>query len=146
VLEGLAGLEVTVSVGPHVDPAELGPQPRGVRVERHVDQAAVLPRCGVVVSHGGSGSVLAALAHGLPSVLLPMGADQPWNAERCAELGVASVLDPVTATPATIRAAVDAAPEHREAAVRLRDEIARLPPPEEAVALLESWRLAVPPA
>jgi UDP:flavonoid glycosyltransferase YjiC (YdhE family) len=138
VLAGLAGRTVTVSVGPHVDPAELGPQPPGVRVERHVDQAEVLPRCGVMVSHAGSGSVLAALAYGLPSVLLPIGADQPWNADRCAELGVASVLDPVTATPDDVAAAVAAAPAHREAAARFQHEIARLPGPEEAVAALEA--------
>jgi UDP:flavonoid glycosyltransferase YjiC (YdhE family) len=140
VLAGLAGRTVTVSVGPHVDPAELGPQPPRVRVERHIDQAEVLPRCGVVVSHAGSGSVLAALAYGLPSVLLPIGADQPWNADRCAELGVASVLDPVTAAPDDVAAAVAAAPAHREAAARLQTEIARLPGPEEAVVALEALR------
>jgi UDP:flavonoid glycosyltransferase YjiC (YdhE family) len=82
--------------------------------------------------------VLAALAHGLPSVLLPLGADQPWNADRCARLGVAEVLDPLTATAAEIRRAVDAADTRRAAAARLQSEIARLPGPEEAVARLES--------
>jgi UDP:flavonoid glycosyltransferase YjiC (YdhE family) len=139
VLEGLDGRAVTVSIGPDIDPAELGPQPPNVDVRRHVDQAEVLPRCGIVVSHGGSGTILAALAHGLPSVLLPMGADQPWNAERCAELGVAQVLDPLTATPADIRAAVAGAGAHRHAAARLQGETARLPRPEEAVALLEAY-------
>ncbi|MGH3451936.1 MAG: glycosyltransferase [Haloechinothrix sp.] len=43
----------------------------------------VLPRCDAAVSHGGSGSVMGALAHGLPQVLFPMGADQPQNAARC---------------------------------------------------------------
>jgi UDP:flavonoid glycosyltransferase YjiC (YdhE family) len=138
VLAGLAGRAVTVSVGPDVDPAELGPQPPGVDVERHVDQAEVLPRCGVVVSHGGSGSVLAALAYGLPSVLLPIGADQPWNARRCEELGVARVLDPVRATPADVRAAVTAAPAHRGVAARLQSEIAQLPSPADVVSLLET--------
>jgi UDP:flavonoid glycosyltransferase YjiC (YdhE family) len=141
VLEGLAGRDVVVSVGPHLDPAELGPQRPGVRVERRVEAAEVLPGCGVVVSHGGSGTVLAALAYGLPSILLPMGADQPWNAERCARLGVARILDPVSATPADVARAVAAAPEHREAAARLRAEIARLPGPEEAVARLEAYAL-----
>ena len=53
------------------------------------------PALRLVVSHGGSGSVVGALAHGLPMVLLPLGADQPQNARRCAELGVARVLDAV---------------------------------------------------
>jgi UDP:flavonoid glycosyltransferase YjiC (YdhE family) len=108
-----------------------------VRVERHVDQAEVLPRCRAVISHGGSGTVLAALAHGLPSLLLPMGADQPWNADRCEALGVAWVLDVIAATPADIRAAVADLDALRTAAARLQQEIGRLPGPEHAVRLLE---------
>ena len=139
VLEGVAplGAEVIVSVGPYVEPSELGPQPPNVRVERHVEQAEILPRCHAAISHGGSGSVLAALAHGLPSLLLPMGADQPWSADRCEALGVARVLDVSAAAPADIRAAVAALDGLRTAAARVRDEIARLPGPDEAVRLLE---------
>jgi UDP:flavonoid glycosyltransferase YjiC (YdhE family) len=94
VLAGLRDLEVFVSVGAEIDPTELGPQPPNVRIARHVDQGDVLPRCRAVVSHGGSGTVLAALAHGLPSVLLPIGADQPENADRCEALGVALAAPP----------------------------------------------------
>jgi UDP:flavonoid glycosyltransferase YjiC (YdhE family) len=141
VLDGVAPLaaEVIVSVGPYVDPDELGPQPSNVRVERHVDQAEVLPRCRAVISHGGSGSVLAALAHGLPSLLLPVGADQPWNADRCEELGVARVLDVVAATPADVREAVAGLDALRTAAEGLREEIARLPGPEQVVGVLEAY-------
>ena len=133
------GVEVIVTVGDGIDPAELGPQPSHVRVEVHVDQRLLLPRCAAVVSHAGSGSVLGALAHGLPSVLLPIGADQPANAHRCAQLGTARVLDPLTVTPDEVRAAVTEVleqPGYRRAAERLRDELARLPGPEHAVALL----------
>ena len=45
-----------------------------MRVERFVAQDEVLSEVDLVVSHGGSGSLMAALAHGLPSVLLPLGA------------------------------------------------------------------------
>ena len=47
VLAGLRELpdEVIVTVGNSIDPAELGPQPPNVRVERHVDQYLILPRC-----------------------------------------------------------------------------------------------------
>jgi len=142
VLAGLRELpaEVIVTTGDGVEPAELGPQPPHVRVERFVDQQLILPRCAAVVSHAGSGSVLGALAHGLPQVLLPIGADQPQNAARCAELGAARVLDPLTATPEQVRAAVTDVmeePGYRRAAERLRDELARLPGPEHAVGLLE---------
>jgi UDP:flavonoid glycosyltransferase YjiC (YdhE family) len=142
VLAGLRELPIDViaTVGPGIDPAELGPLRDRIRIERYIPQSEVLPRCRAVVSHGGSGSIVGALAHGLPSVLIPMGADQPLNAARCEELGVARVLDPVAATPELVREAVatvlsDAT--YRSAAERLRDEIAALPDAAHAVVLLE---------
>jgi UDP:flavonoid glycosyltransferase YjiC (YdhE family) len=142
VLEGLRELQVDVvaTVGRNLDPDELGPQPANVRLERYLPQADVLPHCRAVISHGGSGSILGALAHGLPSVLLPMGADQPRNAARCQELGVARALDAVRATPETVREAVAnvlADPSYRSAAERIADEIAALPGPDHAGRLIE---------
>ncbi|MEV8440504.1 glycosyltransferase [Actinosynnema sp. NPDC051121] len=142
VLAGLHDLPVDViaTVGKQVDPTAFGAQPPGVRVERFVPQESVLPRCDLVISHGGSGSVIGALAHGLPTVLLPMGADQPQNAEQCARLGVGRELDPVAATPDDVRAAVAevlADPGYRRAAERVREEMLALPEPGAAVPLLE---------
>jgi UDP:flavonoid glycosyltransferase YjiC (YdhE family) len=142
VLMGLRDLpiNVVVTVGPHIDPEELGPLPDSIHVERYVSQFFVLPRCSAVVSHGGSGTVVGALAHGLPQVVIPMGADQPLNAARCEELGAARVLDAIRATPGDVREAVSAVlsdPAYRSAAESLRDEIAALPGPAYAVTLLE---------
>jgi UDP:flavonoid glycosyltransferase YjiC (YdhE family) len=141
VLAALRDLPIAlvVTVGRDVDSTELGPQPANVRVERYVPQEQILPRCTLVVSHGGSGSVTSALAHGLPMVLLPLGADQPLNAARCAELGVARVLDALASTPEDLRQAVArglADAGQRRAAERLRDEITALPGPQSAIALL----------
>ncbi len=146
VLAGLRDLpvNVVVTVGHHIDPTEFGPPPANVHIERYIAQGSILPHCSLVVSHGGSGSVIGALAHGRPSVLIPMGADQPMNAARCVQLGVARVLDPIGATPGSVRAAVSdvlADPRYRWAAECMRDEFAALPGPAHAVRLLE--RLAV---
>jgi UDP:flavonoid glycosyltransferase YjiC (YdhE family) len=142
-LSGLRDLDadVVVTVGRQLDPAVLGEQPANVHVAGFIPQAAVLPHCDLVVSHGGSGSVVGALAYGVPSVLLPMGADQPNNARRCAELGVALVLDAVAATRATVRdaaAAVLSDGAYRERAARLRAEALALPRSAVAVGLLEA--------
>jgi UDP:flavonoid glycosyltransferase YjiC (YdhE family) len=104
VLAGVRDLErpVLVSVGHGVDPAELGPRPAHVRVERYVSQSTVLPRAALIVSHGGSGSVIGALACGVPSIVLPMGADQGQNAARVHALAVGRVLDAVDASAADI--------------------------------------------
>ena len=141
-LAGLTKLRINVlvTVGREIDPSSLGPQRIGVTIERFVPQADVLPHVDLVVSHGGSGSVLGALAHARPMVLLPIGADQPLNAARCAAVGVGRVLDAVRATPDDVRDAVAevlAGAHYRAAAGRLRDEVARLPPPAIAVRRIE---------
>ncbi|MDH6108714.1 UDP:flavonoid glycosyltransferase YjiC (YdhE family) [Kitasatospora sp. MAP12-15] len=142
VMAGLRELpvNVVVTVGERVDPAELGPLPDHVRVEQFVPQELLLPQCDLVVSHGGSGSLMGALAHGLPSVLLPLGADQPYNAQRCVELGIAQVLDPVTVTSEEVRMTVSAVladGAYRRAAERVREEINALPGAEQTIPLLE---------
>jgi len=41
-----------------------------------------------IVHHGGSGTTAAALRSGVPSVVIPLGFDQPYWANRVAALGV----------------------------------------------------------
>jgi len=142
VLDGVRGLdlEVVVTVGRGIDPAELGPQPRHVHVERYVPQAALLPHCAAVLSHAGSGSVLGALTHGLPMVCIPLGADQPLNAERCTALGVGQELDALTLTPDDILAATTAVlteRRYRQSAERVQAEITAMPSTQDALTLLE---------
>jgi UDP:flavonoid glycosyltransferase YjiC (YdhE family) len=108
VVGALAGLDVRllVTVGPNGDPDALGPQPDHVRVERFVPQTAVLPECDVVVSHGGSGTVLATLALGTPQLCVPQGADQFLNAAAVTRAGAGISLRPDEATPAAVAHAV----------------------------------------
>ncbi|HET6653287.1 MAG TPA: glycosyltransferase [Nocardioides sp.] len=146
LLAGVAGLDadVLVTVGHHIAPTDFGPQPDHVRIERFVPQDEVLGRADLVVSHGGSGALLGALTHGLPSVLLPLGADQPHNARRAVELGLARTLDAATATSESIRETIQTALADEEMADRARamaDECAGLPDVEATVALLEALSL-----
>lgn len=142
VLAGLRDLpaHLVMTVGGRVDPAEFGPQPPHVRIERYLPQETVLPRCSVVVSHGGSGTVLGSLAHGVPSVVIPMGADQLDNAARCVALGVGVSLHAEHVTSHEVRDAVAtvlADPSYRRAACRVRDDTAGLPDQAAVVGLLE---------
>ncbi|RYB94985.1 glycosyltransferase [Nocardioides oleivorans] len=143
ILSGLhgRGVDVVATIGRRLDPADLGPQPSYVRVERFLPQHEVLPGVDLVVSHGGSGSLVASLAHGLPSVLLPLGADQPHNARRAAELGLATTLDAATATADDIGEQVTTSLDDVEMRTRCRvvaAEAAEAPGPEAAVAALEA--------
>lgn len=141
VLAGLRDLpvNVVVTVGTEIDPAEFGEMPDTIRIVRFIPQEQIVSHCALVISHGGSGSVLGALAHGVPMVLLPMGADQPLNAARCAELGVGEWLDPLAAAPESVSDAVTRVLNHasyRTRAARMRDEYLALPAAASAVEAL----------
>jgi UDP:flavonoid glycosyltransferase YjiC (YdhE family) len=112
-----------------------------VRVERYVPQTLVLPYCDVVVSHAGSGTVLAALALGLPQVCLPQGADQFLNAAAVSSAGVGISFMPGEQDAHAVRDAIvrildDAS--SREAADRVRTSIASMPSPDDVASELEA--------
>ena len=143
MLAGLRDLPVRVvtTVGRQLDPASFGPQPEHVRIEQFIPQEEILAEADLVIAHGGSGTLIGSLAHGIPSVLLPMGADQPHNTWRCVELGTAVELDPVTFTPedaARAVAKVLGEDSYRLAAQRIQDEINALPEPVDALRLIEA--------
>jgi UDP:flavonoid glycosyltransferase YjiC (YdhE family) len=125
-------VNVVVTVSELNDPAALGELPPTVHVERWLPLAPLLPRCDAVVCHAGTGTTLAALAAGLPLVLVPQGADQFDNARACERAGAARVLPPGEVTAAAVRDAVRAVlaqgSRERIAARRLASEIASMPP------------------
>jgi UDP:flavonoid glycosyltransferase YjiC (YdhE family) len=146
-VEGLQNhaVNLIVAVGPQGDVASLqghGPQ---VLVERLVPLASVLSRCSAVVSQGGSGVMLGAMAHGLPQLMLPQGADQFRNAELCAPTGAALALMPQDATPAAISDAAhwllnDGGVAGK--ARQLREQIVAMPDADAVVASLAAHRCA----
>jgi UDP:flavonoid glycosyltransferase YjiC (YdhE family) len=141
LLEALAELECNViaTVGPRSDAAELAPIPENAHVERYISQSLVLPRSSVAVTHGGSGSTLAALAHGLPMLVVPQGADQFDNAAACEAIGTARRLLPDELTAEAAREAVGSLLEderHRERARDLMEEVNAMPDPAALVQIL----------
>lgn len=66
-------IALIVTVGRHNDPASLGPQPDNVLVHQYIPQGVLLPRCDAVITRGGAGTTLGALAFGVPLLLLPQG-------------------------------------------------------------------------
>jgi UDP:flavonoid glycosyltransferase YjiC (YdhE family) len=128
-IEALEGLPVLLTTGDRRDPAELGPLPPGIRAERWVAQAEVMPRAAAMVSHGGSGSTLTALAAGVPQAFVPLFVDGPANARRVAELGAGIVAGDLGAD---VRRLLDD-PSYALAAARVAGEIARLPPVDTAM-------------
>jgi UDP:flavonoid glycosyltransferase YjiC (YdhE family) len=139
---------VLLTVGREVDIDALGAAPPNLRVEAWVPQADVLGHAGMVVSHGGSGTTLGALAAGLPLVVVPLFADQPENAQRVAAAGAGVAVwpdpdgppEPIRSSvdPAALREAVEMVlgdPAYGRAAGRIAAEMAALPPTDDALAL-----------
>src|SRR4051794_31964425 len=100
--------DVVMTIGRNRSASDLAPIPRNATVSSYIPQAEILEACDAVIAHGGSGSLLAALAYGRPLVLLPQGADQFDNAGACATLGLAEVILPAEITVDRVRDAVDA--------------------------------------
>lgn len=143
ILEGLRDepLILILAVGRDQDPAQFGPQPSNVFIERYIPHTELLPFCDVVITHGGFSSLMVCLNHGVPMVLIPLaGGDQRGNAERCVDLGVGRLIPPDQRAPKVIREAVREVlsdQRYREHVRLLQNEIQKLPGPEYAVTLLE---------
>jgi MGT family glycosyltransferase len=123
-------ISIAITTGPGTDPALLGPRPANVAAASFVPQALLLPLASAVVSHTGSGTMLGALATGLPQVCLPRGADQFANAERVHAIGAGIRLLPDDVTPDRLRAAVSSVlddPAYARAATAMKSEIAAMP-------------------
>jgi UDP:flavonoid glycosyltransferase YjiC (YdhE family) len=89
---GRLDADVLFTIGPF-DPDWLGPVPTNISVAAYVPQAKAMI-CDIVVSHGGSGTTIAALTRGLPTVAVPMFADQTHNADRLVAAGSACASTP----------------------------------------------------
>jgi UDP:flavonoid glycosyltransferase YjiC (YdhE family) len=139
-------VQLVVTTG-GLDSTLFGRLPGNVHVESWIPQAALLPHCAAVVSHGGYGTVAAALAHGRPLVLLPISADQPLNAARCTAARVGIAIGPDERAPRTVRRAVRTVldqPDFAIAAARARAEADAQPDLHYALDRLEALAMREP--
>lgn len=124
---------VLVTVGPGGETSAFGKYGSHVHVERFVAQSLVMPRTTALVSHAGSGTVLAALQHGVPQLCLPQAADQFRNADAVAHSGAGiSIMDAPLADviEAAVRRLLDD-PQLRAEARTIAAEIAAMPSADE---------------
>ncbi|HVE95507.1 MAG TPA: nucleotide disphospho-sugar-binding domain-containing protein [Pseudonocardiaceae bacterium] len=106
-------------------------------VAPYISHSLLLPRCRLVVSHGGAGIMFSALAHGLPQLILPQGADQFLNATAGQAAGVALALTPDQFSAGAVAAAAErliTEPGFDVAASGVRAEIDAMPSPADVLA------------
>jgi MGT family glycosyltransferase len=106
IIAALGTLEVRglVTLGPAMagEPFDV---PGNVVAVPSAPHARVFPHAAAIVTHAGHGTVMRALAHGVPLLCLPMGRDQDDNAARVVARGAGLRLRP-SARPPRIAAAV----------------------------------------
>lgn len=64
------------------------PLPKTVYRLDSIPHSWLFPKMAAVVQHGGMGTTAAALRAGVPTVIIPLGGDQPFWAKRVVQLGV----------------------------------------------------------
>ncbi len=117
---GKLPVRALVTTGPAIDPEQLHAGDN-VTVVRSAPHREILRHADEVVTHGGHGTVVKALAAGVPLVCIPSGRDQPDNAARVTHRGAGLRLAK-NAPPAKIAAAITRIlddPSYRSAAIEL---------------------------
>jgi UDP:flavonoid glycosyltransferase YjiC (YdhE family) len=105
-----------------------------------VSYSRTMPRCAVVVTHGGHGTLVRALASGCAVVCAPAGGDMNENAARVDWAGAGVRIPRRLVTPRSVRLAVERAlgsPEIRASARELAGWLERSDPAGYAGALVE---------
>ena len=106
-----------------------GELPANVRAESWMPLNTLLPECDGLISHGGSGSVLTALACGIPQLVLPSGTDRNLNAEAVARRGAGLDAGTSDGLSTDLVEALLRDEQLAETAREVRAEIASMPSP-----------------
>jgi UDP:flavonoid glycosyltransferase YjiC (YdhE family) len=120
------------------------PVPRNAVVVDWVSYAQVMPKAALVISSGGHGTVVRALAEGKPVLVCPWGGDMAANGVRVAWAGAGLMLPRHLLRPGPMRWSVRrllADPAPRIRAQRIADWGRRNDPGARATALIERYVL-----
>lgn len=130
------GIELVAAVSGAQRPL-LGEVPQGVEVLVDTSLDDVFAGCDLVVAHGGAGTVLTAVRHAVPMLLIPQLPDHTGHAARVLATGAGEVLTRDQATGERIRKEslrLLADDGVRRAVRALADEMSRAPSPAEVAA------------
>ncbi|MFI2372070.1 glycosyltransferase [Streptomyces sp. NPDC018833] len=131
-------VEVVVAARPGTVPEEIAKRAKAVQ---WLPVGLAAQNCDLIVHHGGSGTTMAALAHGVPQVICPSVLDQKDNARRIEELGAGRLVpvERALAGGGELARAVEEVlgdPAYAMSAAVLRDENDAAPAPDRAAAQL----------
>ena len=145
IIRALGQLDVfgLVVTGPGCPPDIFSAVPSNVRIESYIPQTALQTepktRPALVISHAGVNTVLTALSEGIPLLCIPLGADQPDNAQRCVDAGAGLRLDRRLLTTTRLKRAIHtilSQPSFIRRAGQMQHTLRRHNGPEEAADLI----------
>ncbi|BBY88702.1 glycosyltransferase [Mycolicibacterium tokaiense] len=106
--------------------------PENVLLVGAVNHRTVFPRCRAVVHHGGAGTTAAGMRAGVPTLVLWVGADQPFFANQIKRLKVGTAQRFAKTTPENLRTALRRTLS-AEVMTNIRELSPRLTPANETV-------------
>jgi len=98
--------KIVMSVGKNTDISTIKSIPSNFIVRDYVPQLEVLKHADVFITHGGMNSTNEGLYYDVPLILIPQFADQPFVANRVAELGAGIVIEKDKVTPEVLKQSV----------------------------------------
>ncbi|MFB4279805.1 activator-dependent family glycosyltransferase [Nonomuraea sp. MTCD27] len=143
LMAAVDGLDVEVVAALPAELRErLGTMPRNVRAVDFVPLNALLPSCAGIIHHGGSGTFMTALAHGVPQLVVP---DLMWDSKEKSLALTASgaglvIQDQEKLSPDHLRERITTLlddPAYAAGAARMRAEMVGTPSPNDIVPVLE---------
>jgi UDP:flavonoid glycosyltransferase YjiC (YdhE family) len=143
IIDGLHNQPMNAVIAAGIDNplVQSGDVPRNVQITGFVPQSLLNPQLAVVICHGGPGTTISALSHGIPLLLIPRGgAVQVRVAAACERAGVARVLSSGEVTAEGVRANVRELienPSYRAAARQLAAQIEAMPDHDAAICQIE---------
>lgn len=96
-------IKVIMSVGKTIDINVFKYIPSNFIVRNYVPQLEILKCADVFITHGGMNSTNEGLYYDIPLILIPQSVDQPFVANRVAELGAGIVLEKNSITPEALK-------------------------------------------
>jgi UDP:flavonoid glycosyltransferase YjiC (YdhE family) len=102
------GCRAVLLVGPDPDNHPPEPLPDNVLAVPYAPHGSLFPRAQVIIHQGGIGTTAQALRARRPMLVIPHAFDQPDNASRMVQLGVARTLSPTHYVAARVAAQLKA--------------------------------------
>jgi UDP:flavonoid glycosyltransferase YjiC (YdhE family) len=121
-----------------VDLSALGELPENVRAVGYLPLGVLLSSCDAAIHHGGAGTTMTIVDAGIPQIVVPQGADQPFNADTVHAHGLGQRAQIGDVDVALIERLL-ADEQWRDNARRVRDELRTMPSPVEVVERLAGF-------